>query len=93
MSKTSKPVTKISMFPVTAAIWENRTDGKSYYSVTFQRSYRDDKGNWQNSDSFGTADLLLLAKVADQAHSEIHKLRGANRAGQQSEDESAPSDE
>lgn len=93
MSKTSKPVTKITMFPVTAAVWENRSDGKSYYSVTFQRSYRDDKGNWQNSDSFGAADLLLLAKVADQAHSEILKLREANRAPQQSEDEVEPSEE
>jgi hypothetical protein len=93
MSSTSKPVAKITMFPITGAIWQNEKDGKSYYSVTFQRSYRDDKGNWQNSDSFGAADLLLLAKVADQAHSEVHELRGANRASPQSEDQAEQSEE
>ena len=86
MSNTSKPVAKISLFPVTAAIWQNEKDGKSYYSVTFQRSYKNEKGNWQNSESFGAADLLLLAKVADQAHSEIHKLRDTDRDTQQSDE-------
>ena len=86
MSNTSKPAAKISMFPISAAIWHKEKDGHSFYSVTFQRSYRDEKGNWQNSDSFGLADLLLLAKVADQAHSEIYKLRGTDRETQQSDE-------
>ena len=86
MSNTSKPAAKISLFPVTAAIWQNEKDGRSFYSVSFQRSYKDEKGNWQNSESFGVSDLLLLAKVADQAHSEIYKLRGAERETQQSDE-------
>jgi hypothetical protein len=85
MSNT-KPVAKISLFPVAAAIWHNEKDGRSFYSVSFQRSYKDEKGKWQNSDSFGLTDLLLLAKVADQAHSEIYKLRGADREVQQSDE-------
>lgn len=86
MSNTSKPAAKISIFPISAAIWHKEKDGRSFYSVTFQRSYRDEKGNWQNSDSFGLGDLLLLAKVADQAHSEIYKLRGTDRETQQSDE-------
>jgi len=86
MSNTSKPAAKISLFPVTAAIWQNEKDGRSFYSVSFQRSYKDEKGNWQNSESFGVSDLLLLAKVADQAHSEIYKLRGTDRETQQSDE-------
>ena len=86
MSSTSKPAAKITLFPVSAAIWHNEKDGNSFYSVSFQRSYKDDKGNWQNSDSFGPSDLLLLAKVADQAHTEIHRLRSANRDAQQSDE-------
>ena len=86
MSNTSKPAAKISLFPVTAAIWQNEKDGRSFYSVSFQRSYKDEKGNWQNSESFGVSDLLLLAKVADQAHSEIYKLRGTERETQQSDE-------
>jgi hypothetical protein len=86
MSNTSKPAAKISMFPISAAIWRTEKDGRSFYSVTFQRSYRDEKGAWQNSDSFGLGDLLLLAKVADQAHGEIYKLRGTDRETQQSDE-------
>jgi hypothetical protein len=74
------------MFPISAAIWLKEKDGRSFTSVRFQRSYRDEKGNWQNSDSFGLGDLLLLAKVADQAHSEIYKLRGTDRETQQSDE-------
>ena len=86
MSNTSKPVTRISLFPVSAAIWQNENGGRRYYSVTFQRSYRDEGGSWQNCESFGLADLLLLAKVADQTHSEIYKLRGSDREEAQSDE-------
>lgn len=51
------------------------------YNVTFQRLYRDDEGKWQSSESFGRDDLLLLAKIADQAHSRICGLQLAERAG------------
>jgi hypothetical protein len=77
------------MFPVTAAIWRNEKDGRSFYSVSFQRSYKDEKGKWRNSESFGAGDLLLLAKVADAAHSEVQKLRDANREDQQSDDDTS----
>lgn len=87
MSDSFRPAAKISLFPITAAIWHNEKDGRSFYSVNFQRSYKDEKGNWQNSESFGLSDLLLLAKLADLAHTEIYKLRGSDRQTQQPEDQ------
>ena len=89
MSNTSKPAAKVSLYPVTAAIWRNEKDGRSFYSVSFQRSYRDDKGKYRHSESFGAGDLLLLAKVADQAHSEILRLRAADRQEPSEEDAQA----
>ena len=90
MSDSKKPVAKITMYPITAAIWRNETSkGETFYNVSFERSYKDDKGKWQSSDTFSAGDLLLLAKVADLAHSEIHKLRADDRAAQQSEDNAA----
>ena len=77
---------KITMFPVTASIWLNEKGDRSFYSVSFQKSYKDEKGNWQYGESFGVSDLLLLAKVADMAHSEIYKLRGAERQTEPSEE-------
>lgn len=87
MSTTAKPAAKVIMFPITAAIWRNEKDGRSYYSVSFQRSYKDDKGKWKNSESFGPGDLLLLAKVADAAHSQILTLWEASREEQTDEEQ------
>ncbi len=76
-----KPAATMKLFPLSAAIWRNETkDGKAFYSVTFERSYRDDGGNWKSSDSFNGSDLLLLAKLADQAHTEVEKLRANDKA-------------
>ena len=90
MSDNKKPASKISLHPVSAAIWRNPNQkGEVFYSVTFERSYKDDKGKWQSSATFNAGDLLLLAKVADQAHSEIYKLRADERQAQQPEEDAA----
>ena len=89
MSDTKKPVTKISLFPVNAAIWRNQNQrGEAFYIVTFERSYRDEAGDWKSSTSFNSSDLLLLAKLADLAHSEIYELRANDKQAQQ-EDQAA----
>jgi hypothetical protein len=75
MSDTKKPAAKVNLYPISAAIWRNSTPKGNFYSVTFERSYKDDAGKWQTSSTFNASDLLLLAKAADQAHSEIYKLR------------------
>jgi hypothetical protein len=81
-----KPAAKVSLFPVSAAIWRNQNQKGVFYSVTFERSYKDDAGKWQTSSTFNASDLLLLAKAADLAHSEIYKLRGNERQAQPDDD-------
>jgi hypothetical protein len=78
MSDTKKPAAKVNCFPVSAAIWRNSTPKGTFYSVTFERSYKDDSGKWQTSSTFNANDLLLLAKAADQAHSAIYSLRASD---------------
>lgn len=88
MSNTTKPAAKVTMFPVTAAIWRNETaKGGAAYSVTLQRSYKDAQGKWKSSDSLNESDLLLAAKALDLAHTEISKLRAGDRQAQQPEDQ------
>jgi hypothetical protein len=89
MSNASNPAAKVTLFPITAAVWRNETAKGPAYSVTIQRSYRDAEGNWKNSDSLNESDLLLAAKVLDQAHTEIAKLRASHRQTQQPEDHAA----
>lgn len=84
-SELKKSFEEIRLGAVKAAIWKNVVDqgnsSRPVYNVTFQRLYRDGEGKWQSSESFGRDDLLVLAKVADQAHSRICGLQQAERAG------------
>ena len=66
-----KPILEIRLGSIKAAVWRNDTEAGVRYNVTFSRLYKD--GDlWGSTESFGRDDLLLLAKVADQAHSWIH---------------------
>ena len=76
-----KPHEEVRIGTVKAAIWQNEVAGKTRYSVTFSRIYRDAEGQWEDGAELGRNDLLVLAKVADRAHSRIFEL-------QRTEDES-----
>jgi hypothetical protein len=67
----ARPVEEIRMGAVRAAIWRNETENGVRHNVTFERIFRDGQ-EWRSTGSFGRDDLLLLAKVADQAHTWIH---------------------
>ena len=69
-----KPISEVRIGRVKAAIWPNETDGRTRHNVTFSRLYKDGD-EWKNTQSFSRNDLLLLAKVADQAHSRIFELQ------------------
>jgi len=89
-----RPAQTIRYGRLKAAIWRQESDKGSWYSVTFARAYRDQDGNWQSSGSFGRDDLLVLAKIADQAHSWIHRQMAQDAAsvdnGQLEEDGEGP---
>jgi hypothetical protein len=53
---------------------EYETANGPRFNVMFQRIYRDDEKGWRSTDSFGRDDLLVLAKVAEQAHGRIVAL-------------------
>jgi hypothetical protein len=74
-----KPVAQVRIGSIKAAIWRNEAEKGSRYNVTFQRLYKDGD-QWKSSESFGRDDLLLLAKVADLAHSRIFELQQEDRA-------------
>ena len=48
------------------------------YNVTVERLCKDGE-EWRSTESFGHDDLLLLAKVADQAHTRILDLQELDR--------------
>jgi hypothetical protein len=69
-TQKQKPINEVRLGHIKAAVWKNETEAGVRYNVTFSRIYKDGD-NWKSTDSFGRDDLLLLGKVADQAHSWI----------------------
>ena len=69
-----KPISEVRIGRVKATIWRNGTDEQPRHNVTFSRLYKDDAGEWKSAQSFGRNDLLVLAKVADLAHSRLFEL-------------------
>lgn len=76
----TKPVRNLRLGRLKAAIWANPNgDGRTFYNVTFSRTYRDEAGSYHDTDSFGRDDLLPLGKLADQAHTIICELLAAEK--------------
>jgi hypothetical protein len=72
------PVAKLRIGLINAAIWERTSDeGGAFYSVTFERRYKDGD-SWKSTHSYNADDLLALAKLADQAHTAIQQLRAGD---------------
>jgi hypothetical protein len=60
------PVKRFRIGFVTASIFKNDNGERNFYSVTLQRSWKDDD-EWRNSGSMGHADLLNAACVLTRA--------------------------
>ena len=70
------PEKKFRAGVVSATIWQNKGvggDGKSitYRTVSFQRSYKDRNGTWQNANSLRINDLPRASVVLQKAYEYI----------------------
>ena len=79
----SAPVKTLRLGRIKAAVWENGADQRTFFNVTFARTYMDEQKKFHDADSFGRDDLLLLSKLADQAHSFVCE----RMAGQRNEEQ------
>lgn len=68
------PRDKIRVGMITASIWERSTEKGWFYSVSFERRYKDAAGQYQTTHSYDTQDLPVLAKATDLAHTRIIAL-------------------
>ena len=63
----SKPATAFRSGNVNVAVWENTGETGPFFSITFSRPYKDAKGNWKTSSSYGLNDLDALSFVTEMA--------------------------
>jgi len=67
----NRPVHTIRYGNVKCSIWQNPSENGPFHSVTTQRSWRDEAGEWHDSQSFNFKDLPSLAKAVSDCHSWI----------------------
>lgn len=77
-----RPAGEIRYGRLKATIWRQESEQGPWYSVVVTRSYKDAQGEWASSQSFGRDDLLVLAKLCDQAHSWIYRQQAQDQASQ-----------
>src|SRR6266567_7334580 len=75
------PAKSLRVDDCSASIWarEYPVQGKptTFYSVTFERSYKDRNGSWSYTKSFSQDDLGKLIALCQQAEAAIAELRDA----------------
>ena len=89
MSDTKKPAAKINLHPVSAAIWRNQNPKGVFYSVTFERSYKDEPESTRPLPPSTQATCSSVRKFADLAETKIRELRANDRQSEQSDEEAA----
>jgi hypothetical protein len=67
MAKANPPIKKFKVGRITATVWRNDGEKGPYYSVNFDRSYKDDAGDWKTVTSFSAEDLPDLITAAEMA--------------------------
>ena len=72
MADPKKPIHEIRFGRIKATIWANDTENGVRHNVQIRRLYKDGD-DWKTTDSYDRDDLLLVAKVADMAHTWIHE--------------------
>jgi hypothetical protein len=67
-----RPIHTEKIGALSASIWSNTTsEGRTFYSVTFERTYRAEGDDLKNASSFNHDDLLNVAKLAERAEAWI----------------------
>lgn len=87
MSDKQKPEDTLRQGPLKASIWKNDTDNGPKFNTTLARVYRDAQGQWHETQSFRSSDLLGVAELGRAAHHRVNELKqehyrsqGADRA-------------
>jgi len=74
-ASANKPVHTVRHRSIKGTIWKNETSAGPMYNVTVVRSWRDEKGNWNDTHSVGYDDLMNVAALMYEAHAYISSLR------------------
>ena len=76
------PEHKVHYGRVDVAVWKRQADdGRTWYSFTASRSYKDREDKWQRTASLDEEDLLPAARALERAYDWAQEQRQAARDG------------
>ncbi len=83
--KKKQPLHKIQRGSIEAAIWENQTGEKRWWSVAIYRRYKTDQGEYREANTYALADLVQVARIAELAEEWLNRRAetAANQGGEQ----------
>ncbi|MEM9765182.1 MAG: hypothetical protein AAF968_22225 [Pseudomonadota bacterium] len=58
-----------------ATIWRNQSEKGDYFSANFSKTYRDERGEFRDTQSFSAGDLLRVSELGRRAHNRIRDLK------------------
>ena len=68
----SKPIATFRHRKISAAVFQNESQkGGTYHSVSVQRSFKPEGGDWQTTNSFRRDELPVLLELGRQAYAFI----------------------
>jgi hypothetical protein len=88
----SSPAHKLRIGVLQVTIWRNVSDRGNWYSVTPSRGYKQGDDTWKETDSLGFDDILVMAKLLDQAHTWIVAQMQANSKARKPKPEASSGD-
>lgn len=75
----NKPLKTIRDGNLKATIWRNAGEKGDFYTVRLTRTWQDEAGAYHDGDTFSGAELLRIARLADQAYGEVADQRAMDR--------------
>jgi hypothetical protein len=76
-----RPIKKFRGGNIQVAAWANKSTKGTWFSVTISRGYKDERGQWQDSNGFAIQDIPLLCRLLDQAYDYLYNLPRLPEAG------------
>ena len=71
MKVNNKPALEIKLCNIKGTVWLNDMNGKTVPNISITKLYKKE-GSWKRTTSFSHRDLVLVAKVADEIHTQLY---------------------
>lgn len=73
-SENRKPERVLRFGALSCSIWRNEHKDRDWFSVTFQRAYKDKDDEWAYSESLNMDDVLVMALLLERTYVAIREI-------------------